>query len=228
MKFLLPMRTRSFYVCYGMLACSPAGAAIVMDFEGIDGSGLTRVQEFYNGGTDEAGNAGPNFGVSFNPEYNYVRSDGETPAFLGNVPSGHNALSWVINGQSVAANVAAGFSDNLSFYFAANQANGSTISIYDDLDGTGTLLGSLVTHNNQTSGCAQMFCDWTWTTIAFSGTAKSIAINGGHANLYVDDLTLGAVTTPVPLPAALPLFAVGLAAFGGFARRKRRASPSVV
>ncbi len=130
---------------------------------------------YYNGGTDGAGNSGPNVGIVANTA---------GPA-IGGVLDGLNNPTF---------NVPAGFTTGFSVQ-AINVAIGFAINVYDGENGTGTLLASQgFSLNGNTTGSA-----------SFSGTAKSVVLSRWSGNPSYDNLTFGSATigTPVNEPPAV-------------------------
>ena len=60
--------------------------------------------------------------------------------------------------------------------------------------------------------------------MSFSGTAKSIAIDGRPGSLLVDDITFSSDTpvVSVPEPSTYAMMALGLAGLAAWSRRRRR------
>ena len=55
---------RTAVVALSFYAASATSAVVTLDFEGVGNQ--ASVNDFYNGGTDSAGNSGVNYGVAFN------------------------------------------------------------------------------------------------------------------------------------------------------------------
>ena len=217
-----------------LFAASHAGAAtIVLDFEGVNAtypSGYAPVQDFYNGGTSGVGTTGTNFGIGFTD--NALAICLNTPGVtcsntsrggLGDPTSQLGAL-FFLEGAETFMNVPAGFDTGFSFFYVAINQGGS-ISVYDDLNGTGNLLATL---NLQTtvSGCDPSynagFCQFVPSGIGFAGIAHSVSFAGVADQIVFDDVTFGSITpgvTPIPEPATVALLTTGL--LGGAVRRYR-------
>ena len=126
-------------------------------------------------------------------------------------------------------NVAAGFTTGFSFFYTAIFNTGS-ISVYDGLNGTGTLLASLslgLTSSNCGSEYNAGFCPFVAGGIGFDGLAKSVSFAGVADQIVFDDVTFGSVTpdpdpSPVPVPAAFPMLAGGLGLLSMLRRRKAK------
>ncbi len=130
------------------------------------------VGSYYNGGTDAAGNSGPNVGIvanTANAAGGGVLNGGSNPTF--SVPSGFTG------GFSVEAiNVAVGFA----------------INVYDGENGTGTLIAQQGFSLNGN----------TTASVTFAGTAKSVVLAKWSGSPNYDNLTFGSATlgTPVAEP----------------------------
>jgi hypothetical protein len=117
-------------------------------------------------------------------------------------------------------NVAAGFDTGFSFYYSANYAG--SVSVYDGLDGTGTLLAmlSLPTTPNP-------YTVWVPLGVTFSGTAQSVIFSGSADYIGFDNITLGSDTPgsgAVPEPATWIMMILGFGAIGWSMRHRRSAA----
>ena len=166
--------------CLALLSCCVLPAAFVqadpiapttIGFGTVSGA----VGSYYNGGTDGAGNIGPNLGIvanTANPAGGGVLNGNSNPVF--SVPNGFTG------GFSVEAiNVAVGFA----------------ISVYDGENGTGTLLAQQGFSLNGNTTAA----------VSFTGTAKSVVLAKWSGGPNYDNLTFGSATigTPVNEPPAV-------------------------
>ncbi len=213
----------------------PASAAvIVLDFEGVNAtypSGFAAfVEDFYNGGTSSDGTSGPDFGVSLSSNARAICLN--TPGVicsntsrggLGNPNSQLGAL-FFLSGSETFMNLEEGFDTGFSFFYTAINQTGS-ISVFDDLNGTGNLLATKtleLTSSNCLPEFNAGFCPFVEFGVDFEGTAKSISFAGVANQIVFDDVTFGSVT-PDPEPVPEPLTILGIFAglgFGVFCRKK--------
>jgi hypothetical protein len=190
-----------------MTASAAHAAIITLDFEGIGNQAA--VGNFYNGGL------GVNYGVEFvgNALGIVAAEAGGTGNFTG-APSMPTILFW-LDGPATIMNVAAGFTDGFATYYTSIDQPGS-ISIYDDLNGTGNLLATLnlsALGSQGTSGAA--YDTWALIGTTFKGTGKSVVFGGTANYIGFDNVTFG---SEIPAPGA-----VALVAAAGLTARRRRA-----
>lgn len=219
----------------GMVVSSVASATIVMNFDDMpNATNGEFVGNFYNGGCGSAYSgglvdcSGPNYGVVWTGG----AVAGGAPAGLfsntSNEPSGPNVMGPVSgSGTDSFMNVAGGFDTGFSFYYAAAY-QGGTITVYSGLDGSGSVLATLnlpVT-GSDCDGLTGFSC-WDPFGVTFSGVAMSANFSGAEGQIVFDNITLGSSTpggggTPVPEPAALGMFGLGVLLIGLFAGMRRR------
>jgi PEP-CTERM motif len=206
-----------------LAAAGAASAAVItLDFEGV--GDLNPVGNFYNGG------AGTNYGVSFSPDtLAVVDSDSGGSGNFANEPSA-NTVMFFLNANTAILNYAAGFVDGFSFFYSSSTA--ATVTVWDGLNGTGNLLGTLTLSAQHTQNCVGdpngTFCNWSAVGVTFGMglTARSINFGGTANQTAFDNITFGSATpgsgpTGVPEPASLAL--VGSALLGLAASRRRKA-----
>ena len=199
---------------------SAAASVIVLDFEGA-GNGVS-LNNFYNGGTDGAGNSGANYGISFGPNALSL-IDGDAPGGTGNFanePSPSTIMSF-LTGTAVL-NYAPGLTTGFSFFYSSSTA--ASVLVYDGLDATGNLLAQIDLIAQGVSGCSGdptgRFCNWTPVGVSFAGTAKSIDFGGTVDQTGYDNITFGSATPgKLPEPASLTLVGLGLDAL--LSRRRK-------
>lgn len=219
-------------------AASSAQAAVIsLNFEGVNAtypSGFAFVNGFYNGGTSSDGTSGVNHGIEFTGNAQAiclntvgVSCSNTSRGGVGDPTSDKGAL-FFLSGSETFMNVAAGFDTGFSFNYAAI-FQGGTISVFDGLGGTGTLLGTVVL-GLTTSNCGPEFsagfCPFKSAFIAFAGIAQSVSFGGVANQIVFDDVTFGSITPgTIPVPAALPLLLTAIGGLGVASRfRKNRAT----
>ena len=197
-------------------------AVVVLDFEGI--GNLTPVGDYYNG----AGPAAKNFGVHFSPAtLAIVDADAGGTGNFANEPS-PSTIMFFLDANNAVLDFAAGFTTGFSFFYTSSTA--ATVTVYDGLDKTGNVLGTLTvaaqfTGNNCVGDPTGTFCNWTAVGVAFAGVAKSIDFGGTANQTGYDNITFGS-DVPVgnaPEPSTYALMALGLAAIGTVSRRRKAA-----
>lgn len=211
-----------------MLVASVSYATTVLTFEGV--GNLAAVNDFYNGGTDSAGNSGINYGINFSDtSLGVIDSDDGGSGNIANEPSADTVL-FFLSGGAATMNVAAGFDTGFSFYYSAN-ANDTFVNVWSGLNSTGTLLATLnLSLNYNDDGCTGdptgAYCHWDPIGVSFAGIAHSVDFGGTANYVGFDNVTLGSATagggTPVPEPAALGVFGLGVLLIGLFAGLRRR------
>ena len=201
---------------------APASAAIVLDFEGV-GDGA-HINDFYNGGTDSAGNSGTNYGIAFSTAtLGIIDSDAGGSGNFANEPSSKTVMYFLDAGNSVL-NAAAGFNTGFSFFYSSSTA--ASVNVWSGLGATGTLLGTLTltaqyNGNNCVGDPTGTFCNWTAVGVGFSGTAMSIDFGGTADQTGFDNITFGSVTPGVPEPETYALMLAGLGIVGYMSRRRK-------
>jgi hypothetical protein len=199
----------------------PASAAvIVLDFEGIPNS--TPVGDFYDG------NGGPDYGVVFSPAtLAIIDADAGGGGNFANEPS-PNTIMFFLEANNAILNLAAGFETGFSFFYTSSTA--ASVTVYDGVDATGNILGTLDLVAQFTDNCVGdptgSFCNWTAVGVLFAGTARSIDFGGTANQTGFDEITFGSDRpggdpTAVPEPATLLTFGAGLAAAVRRLRAKR-------
>ena len=198
----------------GMLVGGIATATpVTMDFDGL--TPLTSVDNYYNGGCTSGLFLGA--GKKCNgTDYGVVWA-GANVGMIANAPSPAGFAGFLFQ-DSATMNVVNGFDRGLSFYFynVSNKVFTGSVGIYSGKNGNGTQLATAELGATR---------DWDFFSLAFSGIAKSVIFTGSPAYFTgFDDVTLGldAPVHPVPEPAALGVFGLGLLLMGAFAGLRRR------
>lgn len=213
---------------------APAAAAVVsLNFEGIapyPNSSDVLIQNYYNGGTASNGASGPNLGVGFSANALLiclntigVSCSNTSRGGIGDPASARGAL-FFLSGSQTYLNYAAGFTTGFSFNYAAINSGGS-VGVYDGLNGTGNLLGTinLTTTPSTCSGYSAAFCPFVPIGVSFAGTARSIGFGGVANQIIFDDVTFGSSTPgSVPEPASWALMIGGFGAVGYAMRRRQK------
>jgi hypothetical protein len=173
-----------------------------LTFEGLQD--FEEILEFYNGGTGSKGSSGTNYGVAFGPgALALIDSDAGGGGNFANEPSPDTAAFWQA-GDSLVMNVSSGFSSGFSFYYTS--ATVATVTVYDDIDGTGNVLTELnleaqSSANDCTGDPTGTFCNWSPIGADFSGVAKSVDFSGTANQIAYDEITFGS-STPGDEPQA--------------------------
>jgi len=190
-------------------------SVIVLNFEGLGDD--DPVNDFYNGGTSGLGFSGTNYGIQFTNAIGFIDSDEGGTGSFANESSPSTVFSFYTT--AVYMNIAAGFTTGFSTYYCSSEI--ASIEVYDDINGTGNLLGSVnLTPNigSCTGDPTGFFCQWDPVSIAFSGTAKSVLFIGNTTSQGFDDVTLGSLTPgPTPgVPISNWAIFIGLFLIGAF------------
>jgi hypothetical protein len=211
---------RYFVAALAALSCSSAiaGPVTVLTFEGV--GDYVFIEDYYaSAGVVFAPDAfGPNALAVVN-----IAGGGLSDFY--NQPSGTTIMS-IAAADTGTVNVADGFDTGFSFFYSS--ASGAVISVYDGVDGSGLLLGSLTLVAQFDTGCiaaqAGTFCNWTASGLTFSGIARSVVFaDPSQSGTGYDNLTFGSgIPFGVPEPSAAVLL-VGGAGLVAAARRRRQA-----
>ncbi len=198
---------------------------VVLDFEGL--GDFEEVDEFYNGGTGGSGSGpGPDFDITFSAgSLSIIDADAGGSGNFANEPTPDTVLFFLDAGSAIM-NVLGGFDTGFSFFYSSVSFEGS-VDVYDGLDGTGSLLASLVLPANGSSCGGDpngSFNCWDPIGVAFAGTAMSVDFGGTANQIAYDNITLGADVPVggVPEPSSVLLLAGGLLLFGARVRSRRR------
>src|SRR5665213_1730886 len=136
------LKIAALSVALPLAALSSAQAAVSLNFVLPDNTGSEHILNYYNGGADENGAIGPNYGITFGPDSLALLNNDQNPCAsnVGNEPGGGNSAIF-LSGPGDVMDVAAGFTSGFSFYQAS--AFGGSVTVYSGLDDTGAVLASL-------------------------------------------------------------------------------------
>jgi PEP-CTERM motif len=203
--------------------CAQAGT-VTLTFEGLQNN--EQVLSYYNGGLGGNGSGpGPNYGITFGPDSLTIISglNGGSGNFSG-APTMPTTL-YFLSGPGDVMDVPAGFTTGFSFYYSAVVYPGS-VSVFDGLDGTGSLLASIILPVTPSGGSPECtygaYCPWFPIGVTFSGTAQSVVFSGSADYIGFDNVTLGSgIPTPgTPEPGTLIMFGSGVLSLAAVIRRK--------
>lgn len=219
---------KAIVLALGLAFSSIAFATPVnMTFAGLDANGEW-VNTYYDGGCGGSFNGGPmhcggpNYGVVWT---NALACGAPIGACSGmaNEPTPPNVLAFFYNpnGQYFM-NLTSGFTDGFSFYYASPNVS-HVITVYSGLNGTGTVLDTLVIPTTSVY-CAPpvLWSCWSLATLNFSGTAKSVLF-GTSYEMGISDVTLldDLAVHPVPEPQQVYMFGFGVLLIGLSLRLRR-------
>lgn len=174
--------------------------AFTLDFEGVGDN--AQILDFYNGGTDSQGNSGEDYGIQFGENaLALVDRDAGGNGNFANEPTPDTAM-YFLAGSSIL-NYEPGFESGFSFFYTTRYA--ATVTVWDDVNASGNLLGTLdLFINNLANGCVGdpqggpgdpygQFCNFDSTYLAFDGIAKSIDFSGTANQVGFDNITFGSI-----------------------------------
>jgi hypothetical protein len=184
---------------WGAPADQVASIIVPLTFEGL--GNLDEISQFYNGGTSAAGFSGTNYGVSFSNNALAVINieNGGGSGNFTNTEMSHTAM-FFLSGNNVTLNIPNGFKDALSLQYILSGTG--AVSIYDEIDGNGMLLASLIlpatTQESKSIDVDVTFKTWKHLGVSFSGTAKSVIFTGPANQCAFDNVILGSDKMPEP------------------------------
>jgi hypothetical protein len=200
----------AFAVASSILGTSAPAKAVVLTFEGL--ADQQPVGNFYNGG------AGGSYGITFTNAYVATEASIGGSAPYTSEPSRFTTMAFYNLGTGLwntgVMNVSGGFDTAISFFYSSPTVP-ATVTVYDGLNGSGTVLASL-----PLSTQIPAYSSFDPVVMIFSGTAHSVTFSGatGYPVAY-DDITINAV----PEPSTALLFGTGFLAFGWYGRKRKEA-----
>jgi hypothetical protein len=198
-------------IAAGLLSAAPA-FAVTIDFQGAGDYNF--IQDYYNGGTNDAGASGSNYGISFGLDALSVTND----AFFTYYENATTPGVMAAVGADAAMNVALGFTGPVSFHYSATE--NTTVNVFSGLNGTGDLLATFsLLANNGTCSAEVPYCSWSLASLNLGSVAHSIQFGGTAGVAGFDDVTV----SQVPVPAAGWAMFSALGTLGAVVRRKRNA-----
>lgn len=172
----------------GRLSQSLKDEHIVLDFEGL--GNLEEIDDFYNGQIQQ-GNAGYDFGVSFNPGSLALinTAQGGSGNFLKKDLGATVLFSF--KEKQIVINLDSGFKEMFSCYYTA--VSPINCQVYDDRNGNGNLLASesFEPVYEATNDPDLIFTGWKKMKVEFSGVAMSVVLTGEANKCAYDDLVFG-------------------------------------
>jgi hypothetical protein len=218
---------------------APAQAAVTyLDFENIapyPNNSDVLVGGYYNGGTSSIGTSGTNLGVEFTSDVLLLCMNTAGTACSNTSRNGEGIAAsakgaiFFLRGVPIM-NVAAGFDTGFSGVFSAPFTPGTTVTVYDGLNATGSILGSLTLGTTPSGPCdvsitsGASYCKFEGFGLGFSGVAKSVKFGGTLNQQVFDDLTFGSKVAGggVPEPAAWAMMLAGFGLVGSAMRRREK------
>ncbi len=186
-------RIRAVFCASALVFTLPLAHAqqVTVTFEGLQN--FEDVRNYYAGGHGSLGSGpGPNYGITFSPDANSAISTTIAPGTTVLFFSNPNASSPA----PITMNVATGFSGQLTFQYAtATPPSNRIVKIYDQLDGNGNLLASMVLPAQPGSPIYNI-TPTPPVNIPFFGTVYSVVFQLNPGSAELDNITLTATQAP--------------------------------
>lgn len=216
----------------GFIASTASASVVTMTFDqlAVAQNGGQYVADYYNGGCGASFNGGAK--TCDGPDYGVVWSGPTVARGPLNIPSAFSAPNAIVRATPVGTpignvpmtmNVANGFTDGFSFYYATLTPSATVpVTFWGGLDGTGTILGT-----QSFKGCnkpAGLYTCWQLADgFTFADAVYSVTFGTG-TNFAIDSVSFDQRTPPVavPEPASLGVFGFGALLIGGFMVLRRR------
>jgi hypothetical protein len=163
---------------------------VKLNFEGI--GNLDEVQQFYNGGTSNSRHASENCGITFSPGATAIvdMQNGGTGNFTKDLLP--NTVLFSPSFGMITINDEKGFSSGFNFSYTSSEV--LTITIFDSLDGKGSILLTrtlqpVIKAGSQKTGA--YYDSWLIFRESFDGVARSVVISGTPDKYALDEMTFG-------------------------------------
>lgn len=187
---------RTILSCLPILLMGAVGAQADLNFNALQVG--EEVQGYYNGGFGSMGTGpGPNLGITFTNDFVTV------PEGVFGPPFGPPLRAEELSNGSGIMDVAAGFSGDFSFYYLNSGTTGS-VNLYSGLDGSGSLVGTLMLPNMPDFGAVGLVQGIPFSSAVFSGDANT---------LVFDNITFGELVLPEPASTSLLLTVLAASVF---------------
>jgi hypothetical protein len=235
----LALRAMALAVGVGLAAGQARAETVTLTFDEFPNSVDNAVdfESYFDGGSSSLPQlgTGPNYGLVFSANANeqLVTTTNPPPkpgtGKFENNPSGLNGVLYFPFSATSAGymNSLTGFT-TLSFYYSLlnNSSNDeTTVDVYSGLNGTGTLLDSLLLSPSSTPvACKRSFdefCSWSFASLTTSTEAES-AVFTAQGDAFSPEFDLLSVN--VPEPATWAMMLTGLFGLGATLHGRRRAT----
>ena len=228
------LKIAALSVALPLAMVSNAHASISINFVLPDNTGSEEILSYYDGGADQNGAIGPNYGITFGPDsLALLNNDQFSGSNVGNEPGGGNSAIF-LTGPGDIMNVAGGFTTGFSFYQAS--AFPGSVTVYSGPDGTGTVLASLSWDATGLNGSEPLYGTWDPEGVTFSGTAESVDFSGTANYIAFTDITIGSAnpgngngnSNNVPDHTGLSIYALAALVLAGAAKVSRKQALATV
>lgn len=158
-----------------------------MNFEGVND--LQPVADFY-----------ASVGATFSANaLGLVDSDAGGSGNIAGEPSLSTVMFWTEGGEVLLTH-ATGFTNKISFWYAAPFATGNIIVNKKDLSGENIQLVARLLPLTPSNPIG-VFSPFEYIEVLFDGVAHSVAIQGGLNQIAFDDITLGDLNLEISIPS---------------------------
>jgi hypothetical protein len=211
-----------------LAALSSVQGATSLNFVLPDNSGVESILNYYNGGADQNGAIGPNYGITFGPDALALDNYPNSESNVGNEPGGGDSMIF-LSGAGDVMDVAGGFTGGFSFYEAS--ASPGSVTVYSGPDGTGSVLATLTLPGTGLNPNEPYYGIWDPVGVSFSGTAESAIFSGSANYIAFADVTLGSGTPQIgnaPDNTGMGIYALAALTLAAAARASRKQSLAAI